>query len=47
MLRRDDAKIDINELYMQLDGSMFFDDNLSIEEHDTNSDDEELCSNYV
>jgi hypothetical protein len=38
--------IAIDELYMLLDGTMFIDDNPLIEEHDTNSDDEEeLCRN--
>jgi hypothetical protein len=47
MLRRDNLIIAINEFYMLLDGTMFIDDNPSIEEHGTNSDDdEELCSNY-
>jgi hypothetical protein len=47
MLRRDDSTISIDELYVQLDVSMFIDDNYSIEEHNTNSDnEEELSSNY-
>jgi hypothetical protein len=31
MLRRDDTTIAINELYVQLDGTMFVDDNPSVE----------------
>jgi hypothetical protein len=47
VLRRDDSTIPINELYVQLDASMFIDDNPSIEEHNTNSDnEEELSGNY-
>ncbi|GLT62835.1 hypothetical protein SLA2020_354390 [Shorea laevis] len=47
MLRRDDATIAIDELYVELDASLFVNDNLPVEEHDTSSDDEEeLCSNY-
>ena len=47
VLRRDDSTIPIDELYVQLDASMFIDDNPSIEEHHTNSDnEEELSSNY-
>lgn len=44
-LRRDDATIAIDELYIQLDASMFANDNLPDEDHDTNFDEEEeLCS---
>ena len=47
MLRRNDSTIPIDELYVQLDASMFIDDNSSIEEPNTNSDnEEELSSNY-
>jgi hypothetical protein len=47
MLRRDDSTIPIDELYVQLDASMFIDDNPSIEEHNSNLDnEEELSSNY-
>jgi hypothetical protein len=47
MLRRDDATIAIDELYVQLDASLFVNDNLPVEEHDTSSDDEEeLCSSF-
>jgi hypothetical protein len=47
MLHRDDSTIPIDELYVQLDASMFIDDNSSIEEPNTNSDnEEELSSNY-
>jgi hypothetical protein len=31
--------IAIDELYVQLDGSMFVDENMLNEDHDTNSDD--------
>jgi hypothetical protein len=47
VLRRDDSTIPIDELYVQLDASMFIDNNPSIEEHSTNSDNEkELSGNY-
>ena len=47
MLCRDDSTIPIDELFVQLDASMFIDDNPLIEEHNTNSDnEEELSSNY-
>jgi hypothetical protein len=47
MLYRDDLTIAINEIFMQLDATMFIDDNPSIEEDNANSDEEEeLCSNY-
>ena len=47
MLCRDDSTIPIDELFVQLDASMFIDDNPSIEDHNTNSDNqEELSSNY-
>ena len=45
--RRDDLIIPIDKLYMQLDASMFINDNPSIEAYNTNSDnEEELSSNY-
>jgi hypothetical protein len=45
-LRRDDATIAIDELYIQLDASMFANNNLLDEDHDTNFDEEdELSSN--
>jgi hypothetical protein len=40
MVRRGDGTMAIDELYVQFDGSMFIDDNLWIEEHDTKSADE-------
>ena len=47
MLRRDDSTIPIDELYVQLDASMFIDDNPLIEEHNTKFDNEkELSSKY-
>jgi hypothetical protein len=47
MLHRDDATIAIDELYVQLDPNLFVDNNPLIEEHDTNSNDEnEFSSNY-
>ena len=47
MLRRNDSTIPIDELYVQLDACMFIDDNPSIEDNNTNSDnEEELSSNY-
>jgi hypothetical protein len=39
--------IAIDEVYLQLDGSMFINDELSNEEHETTSDNEdELSCNY-
>jgi hypothetical protein len=43
-LRRDDATVAIDELYIQLDASMFANDNLLNEDHDTNFDDEDEFS---
>ncbi|XP_059454976.1 uncharacterized protein LOC132185188 [Corylus avellana] len=40
MLRRDNLTIPIDELYVQLDACMFINDNPSIEDHNTNSDNE-------
>ena len=46
VLCRDDSTIPIDELYVELDASMFIDDNPSIEERNANSDnEEELSSN--
>jgi len=46
MLHRDDATIDIDELYVQLDPNLFVDNNPLIKEHDTNFDDEEELSSF-
>ena len=43
-LRRDDATIAIDELYIQLNAGMFTNDNLPDEDHDTNFDEEEELS---
>jgi hypothetical protein len=40
-LFRDDATIAIDELYVQLDASIFANDNLLDEDHETNLDEEE------
>jgi hypothetical protein len=47
VLRRDDSTIPIDKLYVQLNASLFINDNPSIDEHNTNFDNEEqLSSNY-
>jgi hypothetical protein len=43
-LRKDDATIAIDELYIQLDASTVANDNLLDENHDTNFDDEEVAT---
>jgi hypothetical protein len=43
-LCRDDVTIAIDELYIQLDPSMFANDNLPDQDHDTNFDEEEELS---
>jgi hypothetical protein len=44
MLHRDDATIAIDELYVQLDPLLFVNNNPSVEEYDTRSDEEEELS---
>jgi hypothetical protein len=46
LLHRDDVTIAVNELYIQLDASMFANDNLSSEDHNTNFDEKEDLSSH-